>query len=94
LVYLDNQKYAWFDLNGAPQSHIIPTRIGPVRLEIGSGYARVLESPCPNKICVKTGTIRHGHEEVVCMPAHLLVVIEGDASLDAKKNGSPDAVTY
>ena len=92
IVYIADKKYAWYDLTGEKREVSVPTCIGPVRLEIGEGSARVAFSPCPNKICVKTGAVRHTHEEIVCVPAHLLLVIEGDSRGHGK--GEIDAVTY
>ena len=91
IVYIANAKYAWYDLAGKARHVDLPTRIGPVRLEIGEGAALVLSSPCPNKICVKTGKVSRVHGEIVCVPAHLLVVIEGPG--DGSKAGV-DAITY
>jgi hypothetical protein len=91
VVYLAEKKYAWYDLGGEKRRIQVPTRIGPVWLEIGGGEARVAESPCPNKICVKTGRVRHAHGEIICVPAHLLVAIEGASG---GKEGGVDAVTF
>lgn len=93
IVYVGNMKTAWYDLKGPRQEVVVPTRIGPVRVEIGEGAARVLSSPCLNKICVKTGKVRHTHEEIVCVPAHMLVVIEGDAS-PGPSGGEVDVITF
>ena len=95
IVYLSGDKYAWYDLAGGKRQVQVPTRIGPVWLEIGDGGARVAASPCPNHICVKTGVVRHTHEEIVCVPAHLLLPIEGDPGDAANRDkGEVDAVTF
>ncbi len=93
LVYVGDRKYGWYELAGPRHEVIIPTAIGPVGLEIGDGAARVISSPCRNKICVRTGAVRRGHSEIVCMPAHLLIVIAGDEP--GRKNGEGlDAITF
>jgi hypothetical protein len=92
-VYMSNKRFAWYELGGDKRKVEIDTRIGPIALEIGQGAARVLSSPCPNKICVKTGAVRHVHGEIVCLPAHLLLVIEGD-SRAGRPGGEIDAVTF
>jgi hypothetical protein len=91
IVYIADAKYAWYDLAGEKRTVELPTRIGPIKLEVGDGAARIISSPCPNKICVKTGRVAHVHEEIVCVPAHLLVVIEGSGG--GSKAGV-DAITY
>jgi hypothetical protein len=93
VVYVANKKFAWYELSGEKHQITIPTQIGSVILEIGENSARVMQSPCPGKLCIKTGIIRHSHEEVVCLPAKLLLVLEGAAETGGKKTGS-DAITY
>lgn len=92
LVYVSDRKYAWYGLTGAKRLVEVPTRIGPIGLEIGEGSARVLSSPCPNRLCVKTGKVGRAHQEIVCVPAHLLVVIEGAAEWGGKDE--VDAITF
>lgn len=64
-----------------------------VYLEIGDGMARVASSPCPGQICVKTGIIRHAPEEVACVPAQVLLILEGPAGPNPKSKGA-DAITF
>ena len=94
VVFIGNKKYGWYELKGTRRQVSIPTSLGPVRLEIGEGAARVAASPCRNKICIKTGAIRHSHSEIVCMPAHLLIVIEGETGPGADSHEGTDAVTF
>jgi hypothetical protein len=93
IVYVADRKYAWYELTGEKRTISVPTRIGPVRLEIGAGSARVIDSPCPNKLCIKTGAVRHSHEEIVCLPAQLLIVLDGPPISGSGKDGA-DAITY
>ena len=86
-----DKKYGWYELAGNKREVSIPTRIGPVRLEIGEGKARVMAAPCPNQSCVKTGDVRHAHEEIVCVPAQLLLILEGPAG---SSEGGIDAITF
>ena len=92
VVFVGDSRYGWYDLGGAVRRIDVPTRIGPVTLEIGAGSARVSHSPCPNQLCVHQGAVRRSHAELICMPARLLVVLEGGAG-DAREK-SIDAVTY
>jgi hypothetical protein len=92
VVFVGDSRYGWYDLGGAVRRVDVPTRIGPITLEIGGGSARVIHSPCPNQLCVRQGTVRRAHSELICMPARLLVVLEGGAS-DPRER-SIDAVTY
>ncbi len=90
IVFVGDNKYGWYSLDGPRHSVPIPTRIGPVNAEFGEGSARVTASPCRNQICVRTGKIAHSHAEVVCLPARLLIVIESGED----PAGAPDAITY
>ncbi len=94
VVYVANKKFAWYELTGATRRIPIPTRIGEIVIEIGGGSARVISSPCPNQLCVKTGSVRHNHEEVVCMPAQMLLTLEGGKNGGPKHEGETDVITY
>ncbi|MDB5106674.1 MAG: hypothetical protein JWP91_4363 [Fibrobacteres bacterium] len=93
VVFIGDGKYGWYTLDGPKRQVSIPTSLGTVRMEIGDGTVRVAASPCRNKVCVKTGAIRHSHSEIVCMPAHLLIVVEGDEPDGSAREGT-DAVTF
>jgi hypothetical protein len=105
-VFLGNKKFGWYRIDGPPRQVEIPSRIGPVVLEVGGGMAKIISSPCRNKVCVRTGSIRNAHSEIICMPAQMLVIMEGKAGgMGSGKPGSgpsgqperadgTDAVTY
>lgn len=46
-------------------------------LEIEGRKARILESNCPDKICVKTGYISKAGESIICLPHKVIVEITG-----------------
>ena len=45
-------------------------------LEDNYGKIRIIESDCPDKICVKTDFIDSKSEKIVCLPKKLIVEIE------------------
>lgn len=50
---------------------------GPsMRLEVKGGAIRVLESNCPQQICVNGGWIRRPRQVIACVPNKVLVTIE------------------
>lgn len=49
---------------------------------------RVTDSDCPTQDCVHTGVITRSGQSIVCLPAHLIITLEGTASDD----GAPDLV--
>lgn len=87
-VYLENEKFGWFDLGADRKEWDIPTRLGPVRIAVGDGQAQILKSPCPGQRCVRAGAVHRAHGEVACAPARLLLIVEGE------EKGAPDAVSY
>ena len=48
-------------------------------LEVEHGRVRVIESTCPDQICVGTGWIEHTREAIVCVPAQVLITVVGGA---------------
>ncbi len=65
-------------------------------LKIGMSYPiypdvpciRVLESDCPTQDCVHTGEIGRAGQSIVCLPARIIIQLEGDA----ESGDGPDLV--
>jgi len=53
--------------------------LGETIVEISAGSVRVLDSPCPEKICIKTGSIEGPGQTIACLPNRVFVVIRGRA---------------
>jgi len=51
--------------------------LGVTVLVIAKGEARILSSPCPDKICVRSGAIHAVGELLACVPNRIVVRIEG-----------------
>ncbi|NIQ96240.1 MAG: NusG domain II-containing protein, partial [Desulfuromonadales bacterium] len=47
------------------------------RLEIENGTARIVDSPCPYKVCISMGEISRRGEIIACVPNRLLVQVAG-----------------
>lgn len=61
-------------------------------VEVASdGRARIKESDCPDKVCVRTGWIAHPGQVIVCLPNRIVVRVEG-GSEDA--GSSLDGIAY
>ena len=91
-VYVDEKKAATFNLNVPEQTKTVETPIGAVHIRYGNGSIRVAQSPCPQKICILQGAIRHTHDQIVCVPARLTIRIFRSKKTNA--DGSIDAITY
>lgn len=69
-----------------------------IRAYSGNGYAlrvafdpdgvQVLASDCPTQDCLHTGKITRNGQSIVCLPARIVIRLEGGAS----PAGAPDAV--
>lgn len=62
--------------------------IGVTRVRIAEESAAVLSSPCPDKLCIKSGTLTHKGDWSACMPNKVFVRITGAAE------GGLDSGTY
>ena len=51
------------------------------------GGVRVAESDCPTQDCVHTGVITRAGQSIVCLPAQVVIHLEGAAS-----GGGPDVI--
>ena len=60
-------------------------KLGTTRVKIAGKGVRVLDSPCPHKLCVKSGPISRSGETLVCLPNRVVIRIEGgdERSVDA-----------
>ena len=47
-------------------------------VEIKSGAVSVIAADCPDKICIRRGTIKNVGETIACVPHKLLIEIAGD----------------
>ncbi|OHD73100.1 MAG: hypothetical protein A2177_13115 [Spirochaetes bacterium RBG_13_68_11] len=50
---------------------------GETIVEIRDGTVRVLDSPCPDKICVAAGAISRTGQFIACLPNRVSVTLEG-----------------
>lgn len=80
-----NGSYAVISLNGetvmkrslSDEGTFTVPQIPNMVFEIADGGVRVADSDCPDKICVKTGFVRHEGMSAVCMPNRVIVTVEG-----------------
>lgn len=53
-------------------------KLGITDVEIHNGRARILNSPCKGKICIKSGFIQYADRFLACVPNRVAVRIEGE----------------
>lgn len=52
-------------------------------VQVKDGAARVVESDCPDRVCVNSGWLSRAGSSAACVPAGVLVRIDGEAEVDA-----------
>ena len=59
---------------------------GPVEVEISDGTVRVVESGCPDQVCVHTGAVARPGAIIACVPNQVVIRIGGGEAdgLDAR----------
>lgn len=50
---------------------------------IEQGRVRMAQAGCPDKRCVRQGAISRAGQSIICLPARLVVSIEGGGGFDA-----------
>ena len=53
--------------------------LGLTEVEVKKGQARIVRSPCKNKVCIKSGYIRYADRLAVCIPNRVVVRIVGES---------------
>ena len=76
VIEVDGELVGNFSLE---EKRLIPVagKLGTTGVEIVGNGVRVLDSPCPHKLCVKSGTISKSGETLVCLPNGVVIRIEG-----------------
>jgi len=80
-VYTDGQKVETLSLKKDCSKSFTTTR-GQVNLLVEGGKARVVDSSCPQKICLHTPPIALEGERIICVPNHFLLEIKTHGSVD------------
>jgi hypothetical protein len=54
-----------------------------MKLETMPGKIRVLQSDCPNQICVNHGWLENSYDVIVCVPNRTIIYLEGQEHKDS-----------
>ncbi|MGQ9474538.1 MAG: NusG domain II-containing protein [Actinomycetota bacterium] len=84
-VLADGKKVMELDLPQEKRSLEVDGYQGKSRLEIEGGRVRMVDSACPDKLCVRTGWISRPGESIVCLPNRVVVEV-------VSAEGGPDVV--
>ena len=66
----------------------LKTDLGENVVRISKGFVQILEADCPDKVCVKDGSISKPGQSLVCLPNKVVVEIKGI------KNAETDDVSF
>ena len=64
--------------------------LGDTIVSVGRGSAKVIDSPCLFKICVRTGWIHRGGQIAACIPNKIVLIISKGTAKGWKE---PDAIS-
>ncbi len=79
----ETQRVALKDFTGTTVSHNGYTLV----VSADGDSVWIAESDCPTQDCVHTGAIRRAGQSIVCLPAQVVIHLEGAASA-----GAPDVI--
>ncbi len=79
LVYVDGQLAERIPLDERTQRRDIAYANGVV-LEVEGARVRFAASGCPDQVCVRTGWLSRPGQSAACVPARVLVTLDGQAN--------------
>jgi hypothetical protein len=56
--------------------------LGTTVIHVEKGVARIIDSPCKNKLCIAMGAISKNRQWVACLPNNVFVRIQGGSGKD------------
>lgn len=84
-IYVDGEVFGTYTLS-QPYDKNIKVRIRKndyCHLKIQDETVYIVDTSCPNRDCVRVGTIRDAGDTLICLPHKLLIRLEGGEALDA-----------
>lgn len=83
-IYSNGQLVREIDLElvTEPYQFIIESETGSNTVYVEKGAISVTDADCPDKVCIKTGSISGGITPIICVPNRLEIRIEAETDLD------------
>ena len=79
VVTADDAEVARLPLYGAEGEYTYSGNGYTLRVSLTAEGVRVEEADCPTQDCVHTGTITRAGQSIVCLPARVIIRLEGGA---------------
>lgn len=86
VVSVNGKQVREIPLGEGRQELVVKGYQGESRLEVDGGRVRMVDSACPDKLCVRTGWISRPGESIVCLPNRVVIEVVGETE-------GPDVVT-
>ena len=76
-VHIKNSSEEWILPLDREYIFSVDGPLGETVIEIDEGSVRVLSSPCPEKICIRSGSISRPGQWIACLPNRVFITIKG-----------------
>jgi hypothetical protein len=84
-ITVNGEEYLTLPLTRELEEITVEGYRGESYVEIDDGKVRMVDSACPDKLCVRSGWISRPGESIVCLPNRVVIEIKSG-------EGGPDAV--
>jgi len=81
-VFVEGKLYGEYSL-AENQTVEIKSANGYNTMEIKDGQVSVVDADCPNKDCMKFGSISKTNQTILCLPHKVSIKINGESDVDA-----------
>lgn len=82
-VLAEGRQVAEMDLPQGRRSLVVDGFQGESHVEIEGGRVRMVDSACPDKLCVRTGWISRPGQSIVCLPNRVVIeIVSGEGGPD------------
>ncbi len=75
-VHLRGPRQEWIFPLDSERTLAVPGPLGDTVVQIRQGRVRVLSSPCPEKICLRSGDIARPGQWIACLPNRVFIDIQ------------------
>lgn len=78
VVSVNGKQVREIPLGEGGQELVVRGYQGESRLEVDGVRVRMVDSACPDKLCVRTGWISRPGESIVCLPNRVVIEVVGE----------------
>ncbi|MBN1412927.1 MAG: NusG domain II-containing protein [Spirochaetales bacterium] len=87
-VHVKSAEGEWFYPLDTDRTFTVEGPLGKTEIAIKDGKAFVVDSDCPEKLCVRQGKVSQAGQWIACLPNHVMISIESRSQNDI------DAVSF